>query len=208
MKSPGTELALHHACGLLRVGQRRLEEALSEFRRAESMQAMLAAEHALTVDLRMRIVLTLVGMGDSAAASEALQRLSKPERDRAEGRIAAAALALADGDAERALALLSPVIDQSAPTWHPSWAAIHALPFAGAAHEHLGEAREAEASLERALELAEPEGLILPFLIAPVGELLERHSRHRTAHATLVSEIRDVLAGASPRARGEPAPPA
>ena len=63
-----------------------------------------------------------------------------------------------------------------------------------------------EASIERALELAEPEGVILPFVLFPVRELLERHPRHRTAHATLLTEILDVLAGASLRPPAAVAP--
>jgi LuxR family maltose regulon positive regulatory protein len=59
-------------------------------------------------------------------------------------------------------------------------------------------------SLERALELAEPEGIILPFAFAPVQGLLERHPRHSTAHANLVSEILDVLAGSSTARRAVP----
>jgi LuxR family maltose regulon positive regulatory protein len=43
----------------------------------------------------------------------------------------------------------------------------------------------------------------LPFLLHPTSGLLERHSRHRTSHASLVSEILGLLAGASGRA---PAP--
>lgn len=54
-------------------------------------------------------------------------------------------------------------------------------------------------SLERALELAEPEGIILPFALAPVCELLECQRGHHTAHATLLTTILDVLAGASPQ---------
>ena len=63
----------------------------------------------------------------------------------------------------------------------------------------------AEASIERALDLAEPDGIVLPFVLAPVRELLERHPRHRTAHATLLSTILDVLAGLA-AARGATAP--
>ena len=63
----------------------------------------------------------------------------------------------------------------------------------------------AEASIERALELAEPEGVVLPFILCPVRELLERHPRHRTAHATLLSDdpgrARGILA-AGPRRGG------
>ena len=72
------------------------------------------------------------------------------------------------------------------------------------ARDRLGDRRATEDSLEAALELAEPEGLILPFMLWPNRELLERHPRHRTAHATLISTILDTLAG---RAGGEPAAP-
>jgi LuxR family maltose regulon positive regulatory protein len=67
-----------------------------------------------------------------------------------------------------------------------------------AAHEACGDRGAADASLERALELAEPEGILLPFALAPVRELLERHRGHRTAHATLLATALDVLSGSSP----------
>ena len=66
--------------------------------------------------------------------------------------------------------------------------------------------RDAEASLERALDLAEPEGLILPFTIIPIEVLLERYPRHRTAHAAFLSTILDVRAGESAKPHGESAP--
>ena len=75
-----------------------------------------------------------------------------------------------------------------------------------AAHEQLGDLRAAEESIERALELAEPDGMILPFVLAPVGDLLERHPRHRTAHAILLTTILDLLAASRPP--GQPPPPA
>ena len=63
------------------------------------------------------------------------------------------------------------------------------------ARDRLGDPHAAEESLEAALELAEPEGLVLPFMLWPNRELLERHPKHRTAHATLISTILDILAG-------------
>ncbi len=203
-ESPGTELALYHARGLLRLGQGRLEEALAAFRRAESMQALLAGEHALTIDLRLRIVLTLVQSGDSAGAAVALERLSDEDRIRAEGRIAAAAVALAGREGELAVELLEAVIDGSTPTWHLSWAALQALLYDAAARDQLGDGAAARASLEQAVALAEPEGLILPFAVAPVAELLERHRRD-TAHPAFLSEIVDVLGGVSPGPQEGPA---
>ena len=70
---------------------------------------------------------------------------------------------------------LAPVIEGSSEvSWQvdPRMESIEALLYDAAARDELGEARAAEASLERALELAEPEGIILPFALAPVQGLL------------------------------------
>jgi LuxR family maltose regulon positive regulatory protein len=61
--------------------------------------------------------------------------------------------------------------------------------------------------LERALDLAEPDGLLLPFLLHPAPELLQRHLRLRTTHASLISEILNLLAGRTPAPRPEDAEP-
>jgi LuxR family maltose regulon positive regulatory protein len=74
-------------------------------------------------------------------------------------------------------------------------APIQAFLFDALAREALDDPETAEASIERALERAEPDGLIFPFVTMPVQGLLERHPRHRTAHAALLSDILDVLDG-------------
>ena len=203
---PGTELALHHARGLLYSGQGRLGDALAEFRSAESIQGILAGEHALMADLRARIILTQVRLGELSDARAALDPILERDRDRAEVRIAAAAIHLAEGCAEEAIELLAPVTERSVESLIPAWAAVHALLIDAAAREETGDRRDAEASLERALDLAEPEGLILPFTIIPVEGLLDRYPRHRTAHATFLSTILDVRAGESAKPHGEAAP--
>jgi LuxR family maltose regulon positive regulatory protein len=73
------------------------------------------------------------------------------------------------------------------------------------ASEQLGDRRAAEASLELALDAAEPEGIVLPFVLVPVRDLLEHLPRHRTAHPMLRQTILDVLAGEAPRPTGAPA---
>jgi LuxR family maltose regulon positive regulatory protein len=58
--------------------------------------------------------------------------------------------------------------------------------------------------IERALDLAEPEALVLPFLTTPAPglvDLLERHPRHQTAHAALLTDLIDVLRGSAPAER-------
>ena len=89
---------------------------------------------------------------------------------------------------------------------HAEAVLIEALVFEAVATERLADRRGAEESLERALELAEPEGIVLPFMLAPVDDLFERLPRHRTAHATLVRAILDALCGSTaPRSGpGEP----
>ena len=101
------------------------------------------------------------------------------------------------------------MIDGSAPALSERWARVEALLLDATARDRLGDRRAAEESLEAALELAEPEALILPFMLWPSRELLERHPGHRTAHAALISTIRDVLAGrAAPRRGSTPLPEA
>lgn len=53
-------------------------------------------------------------------------------------------------------------------------------------------------ALEQALELAESDGWLLPFLLHPAKGLLEFHARHRTAHVALIAEIQSLLAGSRP----------
>ena len=100
--------------------------------------------------------------------------------------------------------MLGPVIDGSAPTIHRPSAATEAQWLHTVACHELGDQRTADSSLERALDLAEPEGLVLPFILVPAAELLERLPRHRTAHATLRRTILAVLAGVSAPGRDEP----
>jgi hypothetical protein len=117
---PGTELALHHARGLLYSGQGRLEDALAEFRNGEKVQGMLAGEHALMVDLRARIMLTQVRMGALSDARAALDSIAEQDRDRAEVRLPAAAIYVAEGSPEEAIELLAPRSSQRSTTCAPA----------------------------------------------------------------------------------------
>jgi hypothetical protein len=40
-----------------------------------------------------------------------------------------------------------------------------------------------------------PDSHVLPFLLFPASALLERHAHLGTAHASLIAEILDILAG-------------
>jgi LuxR family maltose regulon positive regulatory protein len=81
---------------------------------------------------------------------------------------------------------------------------VQALVVAATAYDRLGDATKAAELIEHALDLAEPDGLVLPFITTPAPrlvELLERHPRHETAHAALLSDLIDVLRGSAPAVR-------
>jgi LuxR family transcriptional regulator, maltose regulon positive regulatory protein len=203
---PGTELLVHHSIGLLSMARRQFDEAFAAFEAAERMQTLLAGEHAFSGERRSRIVQVHAWMGEPSKARLALAALASEEHDLMGVRIAEAAVHLVEGSPEQAVAALVPGIERRERSIKADWAAIDASLLDALARDQLGDRRAAEASIERALDLAEPEGVALPFILYPVRDLLERHPRHRTAHATLLSEILDVLAGSRP-ARDVAAPP-
>jgi LuxR family maltose regulon positive regulatory protein len=202
----GTEAVLQHARGMLRFGEGRFDEALAEFARAQRLERLLASTHVFTVDVHGRALQARIRMGDTESAHLEIERLSAEQRDRAGVRIALAALELEQDSPEGAIEALVPVVDGSAPALYKRWARAEALLLQAKASDRLGDRRAAEEALEATLELAEPDGLILPFMLWPSRELLERHPKHRTAHATFISTILDSLGGRATPQRGSDAP--
>ncbi len=201
---PAKELAVRYSQGVLRLGQGRLAQAVAALLEAERLQSLMVTPDPLAVQARGLRVQTLVRMGDLPAAQAALAVASNAERDHAEMRAARAAIHLAEQDARSAIEDLAPVLAGTAPIVR-DLTVVDAVLLDALAHDALGDAKAAEDDVERALDLAEPDALILPFLIAPAPGLLERHPRHRTAHAALLANVLDVLAGSPLRARnGEP----
>ena len=195
------EPVLHYACGFVRLGQGRFQEALTDFRAAETTRPMLAREHVLPAELRAWIAQAQLLMGDTEAARAALAGHDGQARQEPGMRLVAAALALKDGLPQEAAGHVAPMIADSGgaqQVLNLRRATVHALLLDAAARDALGDAQTAEASIEHALELAEQDGTILPFTLVPVRPLLESHPRHRTAHASLLTAILDVLDGVAP----------
>ena len=203
---PGTELVVHHIRGILSFGEGRFDDAVAEFARAQDLERLLAGEHVFKVDVRGRALQVRVRMGDAETAELELAGLSPDQRDRAAMRIALAALELEQDNPEGATEALAPVLDGSAPALSHRWARVEALLLDATARDRLGDRRAAEESLEAALDIAEPEGLILPFLLWPSRELLERQPGHRTSHGALIATILDTLDGRAAPLRGPAAP--
>ena len=97
--------------------------------------------------------------------------------------------------------MLAALLDERALAMRPRVWPVQALLLEAIARDALGDTDLAERALERSLDLAEPEGLLIPFLLYPAAGLLERHRRRRTSHAALISEILDLLAGRTPPRR-------
>jgi LuxR family maltose regulon positive regulatory protein len=180
--------------GLLELARGQNHEAVAAFRAAQRLAGHLAAPHFLVPPTRARLLLALVRLGDTERAEQALAELGERDRDGGDVRIATAVLRLAQGDPDAATAALAAVLDGSAPVTSRSLQNQSFL-LEAIARDELGDRDAAERALERALDIAEPDGTLLPFLLHPAPELLERHAGHRTTHASLIAEILSLLAG-------------
>ena len=194
---PAVAVTVHHVRGLLELARGRDADALAAFRAAERLAGLLAAPHYLVPGARARQLLALLRLGETEHAEQVLADLGDQDRDRGEVRTAVAVLRLAQGDPSEATVALAPVLEGSAPVVGETWLVQSCL-LEAIARDALGDPGAAERALERALDVAEPDGAIVPFLLHPAPGLLERQARHRTAHASLIAEILSLLAGRTP----------
>jgi LuxR family transcriptional regulator, maltose regulon positive regulatory protein len=205
-QEPATEVILHVHRALLEVVRGRHEDALAAVHTMERSGGLLLT-HSKAPLLRATLLITQVRIGQTDRVERALADLDDQTRDALEIRVAAAALHLAQGRPDVATEALAPALeDPDGPVNQGRWA-IQALALGAIALEAMRDTGGASRALERALDLAEPDGLLLPFLLFPAPDLLERHLRFRTAHASLVSEILELLAGRTPSGRQEAAEP-
>jgi LuxR family transcriptional regulator, maltose regulon positive regulatory protein len=189
---PAAGMTLRHARALLELARGRHEEALAASVDAEELAATLSGPHDFARWMRSRMLQTLVRLGQTGRAEQALAELGEDERAGAEMPAVAAALRLAAGDPQGAAAALAPVLDGSIPV--RPMRMVTALLLEATARETLGDQVTAGRILEQALDITESNGLLLPFLLNPIPAILERHRRHRTAHPALISQILDLLA--------------
>jgi LuxR family maltose regulon positive regulatory protein len=190
-------MGIRYVRGLLELVHGHDADALAAFRAAERLAGRLTAPHYLVGRTRALLLHTLVRLDETERAEQSLAELDEQGRAGGEIRIATAALRLAQDDPHSAIVALAPILDRSAPAVQRTWQA-HAFLLEAIARDALGDRRTAESALERALDLAEPNGALAPFLLSPAPSLLERHARHRTTHAALITEIQSLLAGSTP----------
>jgi LuxR family transcriptional regulator, maltose regulon positive regulatory protein len=191
--NPASAMGGYYVRGQFELGRGRAADALAAFRAAER----LAGLHPLARPLQMWLMHALVRLGEADQAEQILASQSERARDRGEMRVVVALLALARNDPLAATVALAPVVDGSARLGWRSWL-VEALLLEAIAWDALGDHSAAGQAVERALELVEADGTLLWFLLQPAPGLLERHARQCTAHAALVAQILDLLAGNRP----------
>jgi len=203
---PAAVLGMHRARGVLELARGRDAEALAAFQAAERLGGRLTAPHRLLTPARASLLHVLVRLGDVERAEHTLAALGERDLDHGEMRIAAAVLRLAQDDPRAATAAVAPVLDGSAPVVWSAWL-VEAFLLEAIARDALGDPGAAGRALERALDLAEPDGVLLWFSLHPVPGLLQRHARLRTAHPALIADILSLLAGQAPAPSAGPPPP-
>jgi LuxR family transcriptional regulator, maltose regulon positive regulatory protein len=203
---PAAGVGVHHVRGVLELARGRDADALAAFQAADRLAAPLAAPNMVVHANRTFQVHALARLGETERAEQVLAGLSDHDRERGEMRVAAAALRLAQDNPRGAVAALAPVLDGSVPVRWPAWL-VQPFLLEAIARDALGDPAAAASALERALDLAEPDGLLTMFVLHPAPGLLERQARQRTAHAALIAEILGLLAGRAPAPPAGPRPP-
>jgi LuxR family transcriptional regulator, maltose regulon positive regulatory protein len=205
---PDIRLLLHQTAGILHAGRGRHHEALEEFTAAEDLASQLADASTLATRVTGWLLATQARLGMTGEARAELAALEDERASSGEIRNARAVICLADGDPAGALSVLHDVLDGTASVIAYA-TVVEAHLLAGLAHRQLGDQRAASQAAERALALAEPDRLVLPFAMTGSAGLLEALPRHQTAHAALLADILDVLHGSSPAAKDQSSwPPA
>jgi LuxR family transcriptional regulator, maltose regulon positive regulatory protein len=201
---PAVGLLIRMMRGVLELARGRDADALAAFQAADRLAGRLANPNLIVHGNRALLVQALVRLGETRRAEQALAALADQDRDGGVMRISLATLRLAQDNTHQALAALAPVLDGSvalAPVLDGSapvtWPARLAQPFwlEAIGQDALGDSRAAASALERALDLAEPDGALWWFVLHPAPDLLERHARRGTAHAALIADILSLLAG-------------
>jgi LuxR family maltose regulon positive regulatory protein len=198
---PGIRLLVHLTSALLPAARGHYREALAELAAAGQVQARMAGQHALAARITEWTIATLARSGQAGQARrdlEGLEALDHLLAATGEVRTAAAAVHLAEQDPAGARRELRAVLDGRAPV-DRHLTLVEARLLDALACRELGHERAMRAALEQALQLAEPDRLILPFALTGAADLLTGLPPDQTSHAALAADILDALR------RGRPA---
>ena len=201
---PAVSVMLLSAEGALELARDRPGEALERFERAAAVSDALVTTHFSVARVEALRVLTLIRLGRAHLVAPASGAPGPAAADLPWIGLAEAARRLQDGDPVSAGSVAESV---SAGADVDPLATVLALLLQAQAADAGGDAGATSRALERSLDIAEPTGLLLPFLIFPSPALLERHRRLGSAHASLIAEILALLAGRTPLVDRSEMPP-
>ncbi len=195
---PATGVGIYYIRGVLELGHGRDAEALRALQAAAGLARRLADRHYLSVVRGFAPCVACspwIRLGATARAEQDLAGLSEQDRDQA-ARSASPSRHCGSPRTTR---------PPRSPRWCQSWMApvpagrgrrgrVTALMLEATARDALGETGAVDSAMERALDLAEPEGALWFLLLCPAPGLVERHGRRHTSHAALVADLQSRLA--------------
>ena len=189
---PGIRLLVCLTSAIIQAARGHCHRALEEFAAARQMQAHMVAEHGLTSRVNAWTIATQARLGMADQARAALAALDSRQASVGEIRNAAAVILLAQHDPAAARRELRAVLDGDVPVLSYLTQVEAHLLDALACHD-LGDEHASQEAAEQALNLAEPDRLILPFAMTGAWQLLETLPPHGTSHAALVTDILDAV---------------
>ena len=191
---PGIRLLVCLTSAILQAARGHCHRALEEFAAARQIQALMVGEHGLTTRVNAWTIATQARLGMAGQARAALAGLDDRQANAGEIRNAAAVIRLTEQDPAAARRELRVVLDGDVPVLsYLTQVEAHLLD--AFACRDLGDERASREAAEQALNLAEPDRLILPFAMTGAWQLLEALPRHGTSHAALVTDILDAIRG-------------
>jgi LuxR family maltose regulon positive regulatory protein len=204
--NPAAAVVLYACRQIVALVRGQPAQAMTYLRAAEQMEMSFATRHAWTLRMRVARLRGLIRLGETDRVEQSIDEMDDDLRATPEMRVILAELRLAQDDPAGAAAAVAPIVDGALDVRAPLFE-IQALLLKAIASDALRDPVAASRALERALDLAEPDGLLAMFLIYPAPDLLKRQSRLGTAHASLIPEILNLLAGHTPAARSEEVEP-
>ncbi|MBG0850413.1 AAA family ATPase [Streptomyces spinoverrucosus] len=189
---PGLRLLLRLIAAVLPAARGQHHEALAEFAAAREVQASMPGRHALSTRVTAWTIATQARLGMIDEARSTFAALDAQQAALGEVRNAAAAISLAEHDPDRARRELQTILDGTAPVNH-ALTRLEAHLLDSLASRELGDEAAVDLALAQALNLAEPERLILPFAMTGAWRLLPTLPAHGTSHAALIADILDAV---------------
>jgi len=191
---PGIRLLVCLTAAIIQAARGHHHRALEEFAAARQIQTLMVGEHGLTTRVNAWAIATQARLGMADQAQAALAALDDRQASAGEIRNAAAVIRLAQQDPAAARRELRAVLDGTVPVLsYLTQVEAHLLD--ALACRDLDEDRASREAAEQALNLAEPDRLILPFAMTGAWQLLEALPPHGTSHAALVTDILDAIRG-------------